>query len=62
MPWFKKKQVPERRLSKREISMARLENFRREVITNDHAIALSINAIGSFINFFGIPDSVTIYL
>lgn len=38
---FKKKFERKKSLSRREISLARLENFRKEVITDTHSVALS---------------------
>lgn len=40
MPFFKKKVERRKSLSRKEISLVRLENFRREVITDDHTVAL----------------------
>ncbi|KAL1500951.1 hypothetical protein ABEB36_006364 [Hypothenemus hampei] len=41
MPLFKKKVERRKSLSRKEISLARLENFRREVITDNHSVPLS---------------------
>ncbi|XP_018565491.1 sodium/potassium-transporting ATPase subunit alpha [Anoplophora glabripennis] len=41
MPLFKKKAERRKSLSRKEISLARLENFRREVVTDHHTIQLS---------------------
>lgn len=40
MPFFKKKVERRKSLSRKEISLVRLENFRREVITDDHTVSL----------------------
>ncbi|XP_056648179.1 sodium/potassium-transporting ATPase subunit alpha-like [Diorhabda sublineata] len=41
MPLFKKKAERRKSLSRKEISLARLENFRKEVITDHHTIQLN---------------------
>ncbi|CAH1173455.1 unnamed protein product [Phaedon cochleariae] len=41
MPLFKKKAERRKSLSRKDISLARLENFRKEVITDHHTIQLS---------------------
>ncbi|XP_050508743.1 sodium/potassium-transporting ATPase subunit alpha [Diabrotica virgifera virgifera] len=41
MPLFKRKQERRKSLSRKEISLARLENFRKEVITDHHTIQLN---------------------
>ncbi|XP_050305558.1 sodium/potassium-transporting ATPase subunit alpha-like [Anthonomus grandis grandis] len=41
MPLFKKKVERKKSLSRKEISLARLENFRQEVVTDHHTAALS---------------------
>ncbi|KAF7264533.1 hypothetical protein GWI33_023080 [Rhynchophorus ferrugineus] len=45
MPLVKKKVDRRKSMSRKEISLARLENFRREVITDDHSVPLTINFI-----------------
>ncbi|XP_066251236.1 sodium/potassium-transporting ATPase subunit alpha-like isoform X2 [Euwallacea similis] len=40
MPFFKKKVERRKSLSRKEISLARLENFRKEVITDNHTVPL----------------------
>lgn len=40
MPLFKKKVERRKSMSRKEISLARLENFRKEVITDDHTVPL----------------------
>jgi hypothetical protein len=39
---FKKKVERRKSLSRKEISLARLENFRKEVITDTHSVALGM--------------------
>lgn len=57
MPLFKKKMERRKSLSRKEISLARLENFRKEVVVDHHSITL-----GKFLGWFkNICNFVTVH-